>query len=129
MKSSGLSSYLLSVLRLAAAFVYVAHGTQKMFGVPGHPFHAPHFAATMMGAAGVIETIGGTLMVLGLFTRPVAFVLSGQMAVAYFTQHSPNGFWPILNGGELAVLFCFLWLFFSVAGPGPISIDRLRGRG
>ena len=83
--------YLLSVLRLAAAFVYVAHGTQKLFGVPGHPFHAPVFAATMLGAAGVIETIGGTLMLLGLFTRPVAFVLSGQMAVAYFTQHAPNG--------------------------------------
>jgi putative oxidoreductase len=129
MKSSGLSSYLLSVLRLVAAFVYVAHGTQKLFGVPGHPFHAPVLAATMMGGAGVIETIGGVLMLLGLFTRPVAFVLSGQMAVAYFTQHSPNGFWPILNGGDLAVLFCFLWLFFSVAGPGPISLDRLRGRG
>lgn len=129
MKSSRLSPYLLSVLRLAAAFVYVAHGTQKMFGVPGHPFHAPVVAATMMGAAGVIETIGGTLMFLGLFTRPVAFVLSGQMAVAYFTQHSPRGVWPILNGGELAVLFCFLWLFFSVVGPGPISVDRLRGRG
>jgi putative oxidoreductase len=132
MKSSGLSSltqYHLSFLRLAAAFVYLAHGTQKMFGVPGHPFHAPAFAATMIGAAGVIETIGGTLMLLGLFTRPVAFVISGQMAVAYFTQHAPHGFWPIVNGGELAVLFCFLWLFFCVAGPGPISLDALRGRG
>ena len=131
MKSSGLSRltpYLLSVLRLVGAFVYVAHGTQKMFGVPGHPFHAPVFAATMMGAAGVIETIGGTLMFLGLLTRPVAFILSGQMAVAYFTQHYPSGVWPIMNGGELAVLFCFLWLFFSVAGPGPISLDTLRGR-
>jgi putative oxidoreductase len=131
MKSSGLSGltqYLLSLLRLAAAFVYLAHGTQKMFGVPGHPFHAPAFAATMIGAAGVIETIGGTLMLLGLFTRPAAFVISGQMAVAYFTQHAPHGFWPIVNGGELAVLFCFLWLFFCVAGPGPISLDALRGR-
>jgi putative oxidoreductase len=131
MKSSGLSSvaqYLLSLLRLAAAFIYVAHGTQKLFGVPGHAFHAPVFTATMMGAAGVIETIGGTLMLLGLFTRPVAFVVSGQMAVAYFTQHAPRGFWPIVNGGELAVLFCFLWLFFCVAGPGPISVDALRGR-
>jgi putative oxidoreductase len=129
MKSSGHSSltqYLLSLLRLAAAFVYLAHGTQKMFGVPGHPFHAPVFAATMIGAAGVIETIGGTLMLLGLFTRPVAFVISGQMAVAYFTQHAPRGFWPIVNGGELAVLFCFLWLFFCVAGPGLISVDALR---
>jgi len=129
MKSSGLSRltpYLLSVLRLVAAFLYIAHGTQKMFGVPGHPFHAPVFAATMMGAAGLLETCGGILMFLGLFARPVAFVLSGQMAVAYFTQHFPNGPWPILNGGELAVLYCFLWLFFFVAGPGPISLDAIR---
>jgi putative oxidoreductase len=131
MKSSGLSRltpYCLSLLRLAAAFVYVAHGTQKLFGVPGHPFHAPVFAMTMFGAAGIIETIGGILMLLGLFTRPVAFILSGQMAVAFFTQHWPRGFWPINNGGELAVVFCFLWLFFSVAGAGPISLDALRGR-
>jgi putative oxidoreductase len=128
MKSSGPTRYLLSVLRLIAAFVYLAHGTQKLLGVPGHPLHAPVITATMMGAAGVIETIGGTFMLLGLFTRPVAFVLSGQMAVAYFTQHAPRGFWPILNGGELAVLFSFLWLFFCVAGPGPISVDALRGR-
>jgi putative oxidoreductase len=123
-----LTPYLLSVLRLAAAFVYVAHGTQKMFGVPGHALHAPVFAMTMMGAAGVIETIGGILMLLGLFTRPVGFVLSGQMAVAFFTQHWPRGFWPIVNGGELAVVFCFLWLYFSVAGAGPISADALRGK-
>jgi putative oxidoreductase len=123
-----LTPYLLSVLRLAAAFVYVAHGMQKMFGVPGHPFHAPVFALTMISAAGVIETIGGILMLLGLFTRPVAFILSGQMAVAFFTQHWPRGFWPINNGGELAVVFCFLWLYFSVAGAGPISLDALRGK-
>jgi len=128
MKSSRLTPYLLSVLRLVAAFVYLAHGTQKMFGVPGHPFHAPVLVATMIAAAGVIETIGGTLMLLGLFTRPVAFVLSGQMAVAYFTQHAPNGRWPINNGGDLAVLFCFIWLFFCAAGAGPISLDALRGR-
>ena len=128
MKNSSLSPYLLSVLRLVAAFVYVAHGTQKLFGVPGHPFHAPVFAATLMFAAGVLETFGGTLMFLGLFARPVAFVLSGQMAVAFFIQHYPGGFWPILNGGELAVLYCFLWLFFCVAGPGPISLDALRGK-
>jgi putative oxidoreductase len=131
MKSSGLSRltpYLLSVLRIVAAFVYVAHGTQKLFGVPGHPFHAPVFALSMLSAAGVIETIGGTCMLLGLFTRPVAFILSGQMAIAYFTQHAPRGSWPINNGGELAVLFSFLWLFFCVAGAGPISLDALRGR-
>ncbi len=132
MKVSGLSRltpYLLSVLRLVAAFVYLAHGTQKLFGVPGHPFHAPVIALTMMSAAGVLETIGGALMFLGLYTRPVAFVLSGQMAVAYFTQHLPRGPWPILNGGELAVLFCFVWLFFCVSGPGVWSLDSLRRRG
>ena len=123
-----LTPYLLSALRLVAAFVYAAHGTQKLFGVPGHLFHAPVFAMTMMSAAGVIETIGGILMFLGLFTRPVAFVVSGQMAVAYFTQHAPKGFWPIANGCELAVLFCFIWLFFCATGPGPISLDALRRR-
>jgi putative oxidoreductase len=83
---------------------------------------------TLFGAAGVIETIGGILMLLGLFTRPTAFILSGQMAVAFFTQHWPKAFWPIENGGDLAVVFCFLWLYFSAAGAGPISIDALRGR-
>ena len=125
---NGLTPYLLSVLRLVAAFVFLAHGTQKLFGVPGHPFHAPVFALTLISAAGVIETIGGILILLGLFTRPVAFVLSGEMAVAYFTQHFPKGMWPIANGGDLAVLFCFLWLFFCAAGAGPISLDALRGK-
>ncbi len=83
---------------------------------------------SLMGVAGVLEVVGGALMALGLFTRPVAFVLSGEMAVAYFRQHAPRATWPILNGGELAVLFCFLWLFFSVAGPGPISLDALARR-
>jgi putative oxidoreductase len=83
---------------------------------------------SLMGAAGILETVGGALMALGLFTRPVAFILSGEMAVAYFRQHAPRGPWPILNGGELAILFCFLWLFFSAAGPGPISLDALIRR-
>jgi putative oxidoreductase len=129
MKTSRLIPYLLSVLRMVAAALFISHGAQKLFGVPGHPFHAPVFAATLLFAAGVLETFGGVLMFLGLFTRPVAFILSGEMAVAFFTQHFPQGPWPILNGGELAVLYCFVWLFFSVAGPGPISLDRLRGRG
>ena len=128
MKTSRLTPYLLSALRIAAGALYIAHGTQKLFGVPGQPFHAPVFAVTLMFAAGVLETCGGILMFLGLFTRPVAFVLAGQMAFAFFIQHFPRGPWPILNGGELAVLYCFLWLFFCVAGPGPISLDALRGR-
>ena len=107
---------------------YVQDPPAKLFGVPGHPFHAPVPAMTLLFAAGVLETFGGILLLLGLFTRPVAFILSGQMAVAFFTQHFPQGPWPILNGGELAVLYCFLWLYFCVAGPGPISLDALRGR-
>ncbi len=119
-EESGLTPYLLSVLRLVAAFVYVAHGTQKMFGVPGHPFHAPVFAVTLMGAAGVIETIGGILMLLGLFTRPVAFVLSGQMAVAYLhAALRRSGFWPIENGGELAVAVLFPLAALLRRRPGP----------
>ena len=113
--------FLLSVLRIAAAFTFMAHGTQKLMAFPG----GPRFALmTLLGLAGAIETIGGALMLVGLFARPVAFILSGEMAYAYFTQHGPHGFWPILNGGELAVLYCFLWLYFAAAGPGPISIDR-----
>jgi len=128
MKSSRLTPYLLSVLRIVAGALYVAHGTQKLFGVPGHSFHAPVFAMSLMLAAGILETFGGILMFAGLFTRPVSFVLSVQMAFAFFKQHLPQGPWPLLNGGELAVLYCFLWLFFFVAGPGPISIDKLRNR-
>jgi putative oxidoreductase len=116
-----LSPYFLSVLRIIAAFTFIAHGTQKLFAFPLGP-RAP--LASMMGAAGLIETAGGALMLLGLFTRPVAFVLAGEMAYAYFTAHAPRGTWPIQNGGELAVLYCFVWLYFAAAGPGPISVDR-----
>jgi putative oxidoreductase len=127
MKTSGLSRltpHLLSALRIVAAFLFIAHGTQKLLGFP--PDGPRPALLSLMGAAGVIETVGGTLMLLGLFTRPVAFVLSGEMAVAYFLRHAPSGRWPIVNGGELAVLFCFIWLLFVAAGPGPWSLDRLR---
>jgi putative oxidoreductase len=124
---SRLTPHLLSVLRVVAAFLFIAHGTQKLLGFPPD---APRLrlALSLMGAAGAIETIGGALMLVGLLTRPVAFVLSGEMAVAYFTQHAPRAAWPIVNGGELAVLFCFIWLLFVAAGPGPWSIDALRKR-
>ena len=116
-----LSPYLLSVLRIVAAFTFIAHGTQKLFAFPLGPRAA---LASQLGAAGIIETVGGALLLLGLFTRPVAFVLAGEMAYAYFTAHAPRGTWPIQNGGELAVLYCFVWLYFAAAGPGPISVDR-----
>jgi putative oxidoreductase len=125
MNVSRLAPFLQSVLRIVAAFVFLMHGTQKLFGFPAD---RPVPINSLMGAAGVLETIGGTLLLVGLFTRPVAFLLAGQMAVAYFLRHYPRGPWPILNGGELAVLFCFLWLYFFAAGPGPISLDGLLGR-
>jgi putative oxidoreductase len=131
MKNSGLSRlapYLQSVLRMVAAFTFVVHGTQKLFGVPGHPLHLPVLTMSLISAAGIIETIGGVLMLVGLLSRPVAFLLAGQMAFAFFMQHWPRGFWPVVNGGELAVLYCFLWLFFCAAGPGPWSLDALRHR-
>ena len=128
MKLSRLMPHLLSALRIVAALLFLMHGTVKLFGFPHGAQRPPLVLASMLGAAGVLEAFGGGLMLLGLFTRPVAFVLSGEMAVAYFTQHAPHGQWPIVNGGELAVLFCFLWLFYVAAGPGPWSIDALRKR-
>ncbi len=122
--------YLQSVVRIVAAYLYLSHGTQKLFAIPATAGAQAVPLSSLLGAAGIIETIGGALMLLGLFTRPVAFIISGQMAYAFWTQHVPRGVWyyPILNGGELAVLFCFLWLYFCAAGPGPISVDRLRGQ-
>jgi putative oxidoreductase len=117
--------FVLSTLRIVAASLFLLHGTQKLFAYPGGA-RAP--LASLLGIAGVIEVVGGVLMVVGLFARPVAFVLSGEMAAAYLRGHAPRGPWPSLNGGELAVLFCFLWLYFCVEGPGPLSLDRLRRR-
>jgi putative oxidoreductase len=119
--------YLLSVLRIIVAFLYLAHGTQKLIGYPSTT-GTPVPLMSLLGLASVIETVGGILMLLGLFTRPVGFILAGEMAVAYFKSHAPQGFWPLLNRGEPAVFFCFTWLFFAAAGPGPWSLDALRGR-
>lgn len=83
---------------------------------------------SLLGLAGVLETFGGALLLVGLFTRPVAFLLAGEMATAYFLAHAPRGFWPILNGGEVAVLFCFIWLYLAAAGGGSWSLDALRER-
>ena len=120
--------YLLSVLRIAAAFSFMTHGTQKLFAVPVNELRAPVPLASLVGLAGVLETFGGFLLLVGLFTRPVAFVLAGEMAVAYFLRHAPRSLWPILNGGELATLFCFVWLYVGTVGPGPWSVDSLRRR-
>jgi len=113
----------LSILRIIAAFVFLVHGTQKLFGFPA-PFPMPQLPALFV-AGGLIETFGGLVLLIGLFTRPVALVLSGEMAVAYFKFHAPQGFWPLLNDGEGAVLYCFIFLFLASAGGGPWSFDRL----
>ncbi|MBV9398733.1 MAG: DoxX family protein [Bryobacterales bacterium] len=117
-----------SLLRIMAAFTFSLHGWQKFFGMFGGIGGHSVPVNTMLGAAGLIETVGGALMLLGLFTRPVAFILSGEMAIGYFRTHAPQGFWPLKNGGELAVFYCFLFLWFAAAGAGPWSVDRLLGR-
>ena len=121
---------LLSVLRIVAAFVFIQFGTAKLFALPGPLVHGGGAVplGSLWGIAGVLETVGGALLLVGLFTRPVAFLLSGEMAVAYFHGHAPHGFWPVLNGGHPAVMFCFVWLYFSAAGGGPWSLDALRRR-
>jgi putative oxidoreductase len=123
MHAERVTPMLLSVLRIVAGFLFVAHGTQKLFGFPGGQMPGPLDITSQMGMAGVLECVGGMLLLIGLFTRPVAFLLSGEMAVAYFLQHAPKSFWPVLNGGELAVLYCFIYLFFVAAGPGTWSLD------
>jgi putative oxidoreductase len=122
------SARLRSLLRMVAAFLFMAHGTQKLFAWPVSEPQNPASLFSLAGLAGVLESFGGLLLLLGLFTQPVAFVLAGEMAVAYFKAHASRGFWPILNHGELAVLYCFLFLYFATAGGGPWSIDALRGK-
>ena len=113
----------LNLLRIMTGFLLVPHGAQKLFGVLGKPAAD---LASLSGVAGVLEFFGGLAILLGLFTRPVAFVLSGMMAVAYFMAHASDAFWPILNGGELAVLYCFVFFFLSAHGGGGFSLDGWR---
>jgi putative oxidoreductase len=121
---------LLSILRVVAAFLYMQVGTAKLFGFPAAimPGGGTAPIGSLPGIAGVIETFGGLFLLLGLFTRPVAFLLSGEMAVAYFHSHAPQGFWPLLNQGAPAVFYCFLFLYLSAEGPGPWSLDAVRNR-
>ena len=116
----------LALLRVVAAFLFIQHGTQKLFGFPHAATpgpSAPFSLVSQTGLAGVLEVFGGLLVLVGLFTRPVAFLLSGEMAVAYFQVHAPRALLPIVNRGELPVLFCFLFLYLAFAGGGPWSID------
>ena len=122
--------YLQSVLRIVAALPFILSGTMKLFafpaGIPPNGGTVP--LMSQLGLGGVLEVFGGGLLLLGLFNRPVAFILSGEMAVAYFQFHFPHGFWPTVNQGIPAILYCFLWLYLSAAGPGPWSLDARRPR-
>jgi putative oxidoreductase len=123
------SGPLLSVLRIMTGLLFLAHGTAKLFQWPLVEYFkdgVPLFS--LMGLAGTLEIVGGLLIIAGLFTRISAFVLSGMMAVAYFMAHAPQGFHPINNGGELAIMYCFVFLYLAAAGPGPWSVDARLGR-
>ena len=117
------SPRILGILRIVTGFLYLLHGTAKLFGAPHIAMFDGLQLMSLMGLAGVLELGGGALIMIGMFTRPVAFVLSGMMAVAYFMAHAPNAFLPILNQGELAVMFCFVFLYFATAGGGAYSAD------
>ena len=125
------SPYLLSILRIVVAFLFIQFGTGKVFALPAAimPEGGTAPFGTLAWFAGFLETFGGLFILLGLFTRPVAFLLSGEMAFAYFIGHAPQGFWPVLNQGHSAILFCFVFLYFSSVGAGPWSLDALRERG
>ena len=117
---------LLSVLRIVAALLFIEHGTQKLLGFPASDFSPA--VLTLPWIAGLLELVGGAALLVGFYTRPVAFVLSGQMAVAYWMAHAPQSFFPVLNGGDLAILFCFVFLYLAAAGAGPWSLDAKRAR-
>ncbi|MCA0246845.1 MAG: DoxX family protein [Proteobacteria bacterium] len=117
---------LLSLLRIMTGLLLLQHGTAKLFKIPVIPTFANLSITSLPGIAGILELVGGVLIILGLFTRSTAFVLSGMTAFAYFIAHAPRGFYPILNGGELAVLYCFVFLYLAAAGPGPWSLDAGR---
>lgn len=121
------TNIILSVLRVVAALVLMQHGSQKLFGFPpsGAPAVAPVVLMSQTGLAGILEFFVGMLLLLGLFTRPVALLLSGEMAVAYFQVHAPRAILPIVNRGELALILCFVFFYFAFAGAGSLSVDAL----
>lgn len=123
---TNLDNYAYAAMRIVTGFLFLFHGLQKLFGMFGGQVVE---LASLRGAAGIIELLGGMLVMIGLFTPIAAFICSGEMAVAYFMAHQPRGTWPIQNAGELAALYCFVFLYIAARGAGPLSIDRLwRGR-
>lgn len=125
MKQTDFEMQMRSVLRIVAGLLFVQHGSAKLLHVPYQAMFAHLHLMSLMGVQGVIELFGGGLLAIGLFSRPVAFILCGDMAVAFFMAHFPKAWLPILNGGDLAVLFCFTFLYLCVAGPGPWSVDAV----
>jgi putative oxidoreductase len=119
---------ILGILRIIIGFLYLQHGTAKLFGIPHIAMFDGLQLASLLGLAGILELVGGVLILIGLYTRQAAFILSGEMAFAYFMAHAPHGFLPILNQGELAVVYCFVFLYFAVAGAGAYSIDATRSK-
>jgi putative oxidoreductase len=127
---NGLSRYspqLLAVLRIVTALLFIEHGTQKLFNFPPMTMPMPEGMETLMLVAGILEFGGGLLILVGFLTRPVAFILSGMMAVAYFVAHLPQGFFPVNNMGDAAIMFCFIFLYLVAAGPGAWSVDNRAG--
>lgn len=118
----------LAVLRIVAGLCFLAHGVVKLFGFPEGAMPGQQDLFSFMGFAGALELVGGVLVILGLFFRPTAFILSGMMAVAYFIAHFVRGFYPVLNGGDAAILYCFIFLYFVTSGPGAWSLDGARRR-
>ena len=120
---------ILGIMRIIIGFLFLQHGTAKLLGFPHIAMFDGLQLVSLLGLAGILELVGGSLILLGLLTRPVAFILSGEMAVAYFMAHAPHGFLPILNQGELAVVYSFVFLYLSVAGGGAYSLDAMRKKG
>ncbi len=125
---TALSPYALALLRIVAALLFMEHGLMKLFHFPAPQPGAPNPLPPLLLAAALFEVIGGPLIVLGLFTRPVAFLLSGEMAVGYWTAHAPHSFWPAINQGDAAILFCFIFFYLGFAGAGALSLDDALSR-
>ena len=129
MRPSQLGPILLSVLRIVVGLLFLEHGAQKLLGFPPGSVMPMPAAFTLIWFSGLIELVGGALIALGLFTRTAAFFCAGEMAFAYFIGHAPRGFFPVNNMGDAAILYCFVFLYLSAAGPGPWSVDAIRARG
>lgn len=125
---SRLAPYLQGLLRIMTGLLFLEHGTAKLLHFPHLTMFDQIEIASLGGVSGILELVGGALVALGLFTRPVAFLLAGEMAIAYFMAHAPQSFYPLLNQGELAILFCFVFLYLAAAAPDPLGLDRMLAR-